>query len=519
MLFTTIVLAALWFGAGAASALDVSVLDAPFNARGNGTTNDRPAIQSAIDAVTAAGGGTVNLPGTHTYLSGDVQLKNGVTLNVNAGAKLKQSTNPADYLHTPSFGRDKEGTLPDGSPIKFNRWADTNFPFVFAGNASNVAVTGAGTIEMSSTASDLTTIMEHTIGFNNVSNFTISNVTISGAMAYNMTIRNSDHGEIHHVTTTAPAALNSDGVSLMNSSFISVHDNNLTTMDDGIYVWASYADPRKSAWWDSDTPHPSHDIEVFNNVVNDIASAGSHGFLFINWTQDAPDASLVEISRLNVHDNQFSAPIPLAALTGDPYHPGPRKTPTKALTFSRNRWTSTVRGPLTDELNAVATTDFSGDDPLYNFGVITNELVNSNFDGLSAFNSEVGTSFWSTEGGAVSGSASVGQPGGRYGEIHDFPSGYAGIYQGVKLTPGTYTFSAALQSSDVSVRLFAIRASNPLQVMASTSFNTLLAWQTRSITFTVTQTDNYRLGIDNLGSGGSASSFARIDSATLTKIA
>jgi hypothetical protein len=492
--------------------MDVNVLDAPFSATGAGITNDRPAIQNAIDAVSAAGGGTVLLPGGHTYLTGDLELKDGVTLDLSGDAVLKQSTSPADYLHTPSFGRSKSTEIP------FDTWADTNVPFVFAHHASDVAVTGFGTIEMSSTASDSTTIMEHAIGFSDVSRFRVSLVTIRGAMAYNITARNSDHGEIHHVTTTAPAALNSDGVSLMNSSFIRVHDNDLTTMDDGIYVWASYQDPRRSAWWDSDTARPSHDIEVFNNVVNDIAAAGSHGFLFINWTQDAPDASQVEISRVNVHDNQFSAPIPLAALTGDPYHPGPRKTPTKDLTFARNVWFSTVGGPLTDELNAVATTDFSADDPLYNFGVITGELVNSDFDAQNAFDSEVGTSFWSTEGGAVSGSDAVGQPSGRYGEIHDFTGGYAGIYQGVRLTPGTYTFSAALQSSDVSVRFFAIRASN-LEIMGSQRFNTLQAWQTRSITFTVTETDTYRLGIDNLGSGGDGNSFARIDSATLTRVA
>ena len=57
------------------------------------------------------------------------------------------------------------------------------------------------------------------------------------------------------------------------------------------------------------------------------------------------------------------------------------------------------------------------------------------------------------------GRTAVGQPGGRYGQIAAFNNGYAGIYQGVWLTPGTYTFTASTQSSWAAIRLFSIRAS------------------------------------------------------------
>ena len=513
ILLVVLSVAALCACASSPRSLDVNVLDAPYRAAGNGTTNDRGAIQSAINAVNRAGGGIVNLPGPHTYLTGNLVLKSNVILDINAGAVLKQSQNLGDYANTPTKGR----AIP-GSTAPYITYLDQNYPLIYAGHASNVAVTGGGQILLTYNGSDAHSILVHGIGFNLVSNYTISNVTISGASAYNITMRNTDHGTISGVTVNSPNTENSDGISLMDSSNISVHDNTLTTLDDGIYVWASHEDPRRSAWWNSDTPRPSRDIEVYNNTVNNLRVDGSHGFLFICWTAAAPDQSKVEISHINVHNNSFMAPYPVGALNSDIYHSQGQKTPSKDLTFADNKLTITPGswGSLSRGLSGMATTGLqSDDDRVYNFARATNEMYNTDFDGGDAVSSEVGTSFWSVEGGASAPSTLVGQPGGRYGQIDAFNNGYSGIYQGVWLTPGTYTFSASTQSSGASIRVFAIRATTS-GVMASLTF-TNTTWHRQRIRFSVRTADTYRLGIDNVSGGSSASSYGRIDSAVLTK--
>ena len=61
-----------------------------FGAKGDGETKDTAAIQRAIDAASAAGGGEVLLP-KGIYLCGSVFLKNGVDFHIAEGAVLKGS--------------------------------------------------------------------------------------------------------------------------------------------------------------------------------------------------------------------------------------------------------------------------------------------------------------------------------------------------------------------------------------------------------------------------------------------
>jgi hypothetical protein len=58
-----------------------------FGARGDGKTLDSPAIDRAIRACAAAGGGTVFVP-AGTYLSGSIHLTNNLNLYLDAGATI-----------------------------------------------------------------------------------------------------------------------------------------------------------------------------------------------------------------------------------------------------------------------------------------------------------------------------------------------------------------------------------------------------------------------------------------------
>jgi hypothetical protein len=102
-----------------------------FGAAGDGRTLDTVAINKAIDACHAAGGGIVYVP-PGVFLSGAVVLKSNVTLYLEAGATLLGSKNIGDYQPQP------------GPPLT----GDANQKhLVFARDAENVGLAGPGRID------------------------------------------------------------------------------------------------------------------------------------------------------------------------------------------------------------------------------------------------------------------------------------------------------------------------------------------------------------------------------------
>jgi polygalacturonase len=94
---------------------------------------NRMAISMAVAAAKAAGGGVVDVP-SGTWPTGAIQLDSNIELHLESGAILSFSTSTTDY-----------------QPAVLTRWEGLDVmnwsPMVYALGATNVAITGSGTLQ------------------------------------------------------------------------------------------------------------------------------------------------------------------------------------------------------------------------------------------------------------------------------------------------------------------------------------------------------------------------------------
>lgn len=124
--FLSIAVAAMGFFP--CSAADFNVTG--YGAKGNGVTDDAKAIQRAIDACSASGGGSVIIPSGKTFMAGPLHLKSNVDLHLQPNSILL--ANPDEAVYTESAFRENRGE---------------GMMWISGKDIQNISITGQGRID------------------------------------------------------------------------------------------------------------------------------------------------------------------------------------------------------------------------------------------------------------------------------------------------------------------------------------------------------------------------------------
>lgn len=113
-----------------------------YGAKGDGTTNDREALQASIDDCEKNGGGTVVLESGKIYYTDSLRLKKNVELHLQKGARLKATSDIRGYIRPCEQINDPKTAL-IGNPVT----GKPSFVFLYGYEADGASITGEGVID------------------------------------------------------------------------------------------------------------------------------------------------------------------------------------------------------------------------------------------------------------------------------------------------------------------------------------------------------------------------------------
>jgi len=164
-----------------------------FGAKGDGSTLDTDAINDAIQACAASGGGEVLVP-PGRYLSGTIHLRSHTTLFLAAGATLIGTTNLGLY---------QQPAIPSYMPEA--KWGKWHRALIVGENIEDVTIAGQGVIDgnrVFDPTGEERMRGPHTIVFVNCRGFTFRDISILDAANYAIFFQASDDVEFRDVKIT-----------------------------------------------------------------------------------------------------------------------------------------------------------------------------------------------------------------------------------------------------------------------------------------------------------------------------
>ena len=249
-----------------------------YGAKADGVTLDSPAIQAAIDACYAAGGGTVYIP-EGQYVCGTMHIKTNVHVWLDKGATLLGSTNRLDF--------DPYEENPTNCEFQDRSHSYFHHSLFHADGANDIALTGYGKIDMRSAWEDLD-FSEFSggkgcrwcrackaVAFKECTNVVIRDLVIRNVADLAVYVAGCDNVTISGLNIASHV----DGISPDSCKNVTISDCIVDTGDDAIVPKCSYTLGRMK---------PMENLTISNCVVRSSASAIKFGTesnsAFINIT-------------------------------------------------------------------------------------------------------------------------------------------------------------------------------------------------------------------------------------------
>jgi polygalacturonase len=264
---------------------------AAYGAKGDAVSDDTRPLQKAIDACAANGGGQVRLV-RGVYVSGPLQLRNFVFLNMDQGAILRA-------IETPS--RFERAFI--GWPFRPGEALISGVGITDAGIIGHGRIEGQGTSwwdEARAARSDGSIAKRYPgvpdsnglprpwlVEFHQSSRIVLTGVTLSESPMWTLVLRYCDNVQIEGITIDNPRnAPNTDGIDIVSSSRVRIGHARISTGDDNIAIKSGlpgFATPARPASvitiQESDIGY-GHGLSIGSETLNGVNRVEVRGVAF-----------------------------------------------------------------------------------------------------------------------------------------------------------------------------------------------------------------------------------------------
>ncbi|KAL9172404.1 hypothetical protein ABFS82_03G044800 [Erythranthe guttata] len=231
-----------------------------YGAKGDGSTNDAAAFQTAWNVACEANGGVMVVPSGYTF------LLQPITLNGNSC-------------------QSKVVVQIDGKIVAPNKsqWSSNGFQWIlFSQMGKGIIIQGNGMIDGSGDSWWSSGDTPHALRIVDSSEVTISGIKVQNAPRMHIYIDNSQSITIFNVTISSPGdSPNTDGIHLTHAQHVEIYSSNIACGDDCVSIQTGTSDVK----------------------VHNVNCGPGHGFSIGGL---GPDKSEAHVSDINVYDSTLS---------------------------------------------------------------------------------------------------------------------------------------------------------------------------------------------------------------------
>jgi polygalacturonase len=209
--------------------LSAAVIDVTaFGAKGDGKTQNRDAINKAIDAAAAAGGGTVEFPAGR-WVTGSIHLRSNITLQLDRGSVIEASADPATYDAAEPNQWDK---FQDAGHSHFHN------SLIWGENLENIAIVGGGRISGNALTRERGAVGDKAIALKLCRNVTVRDISIANAGHFGILATGVDNLTIDNVAIDT----NRDGIDIDSCRNVRISNSSINAPnDDAITLKGTHA--------------------------------------------------------------------------------------------------------------------------------------------------------------------------------------------------------------------------------------------------------------------------------------